>query len=75
MDKLEARKRGAGDEIQLTDAMAELIGGSPFHALPFEGTRYDCGDKAGYVTANIALALERADIGPEVKAWIDANVR
>ncbi len=75
MDKLEARKRGAGDEIQLTDAMAELIGGSPFHALSFEGTRYDCGDKAGYVTANIALALERADIGPEVRAWIDANVR
>ncbi|WP_339710063.1 UTP--glucose-1-phosphate uridylyltransferase GalU [uncultured Sphingosinicella sp.] len=75
MDKLEARKRGAGDEIQLTDAMAELIGSSPFHALPFEGTRYDCGDKAGYVTANIALALERADIGPEVRAWIDANVR
>lgn len=75
MDKLEARKRGAGDEIQLTDAMAELIGGSPFHALPFEGTRYDCGDKAGYVTANIALALERDDIGSEVKAWIDANVR
>ncbi|RKS90938.1 UTP--glucose-1-phosphate uridylyltransferase GalU [Sphingosinicella microcystinivorans] len=75
MEKLEARKRGAGDEIQLTDAMAELIGGSPFHALPFEGTRYDCGDKAGYVTANIALALERDDIGPEVKAWIDANVR
>jgi len=75
MDKLEARKRGAGGEIQLTDAMAELIGGSPFHALPFEGTRYDCGDKAGYVTANIALALERADIGPEVQAWINANVR
>ncbi|MBB4631731.1 UTP--glucose-1-phosphate uridylyltransferase GalU [Sphingosinicella soli] len=75
MDKLEARKRGAGDEIQLTDAMAELIGGSPFHALPFNGTRYDCGDKAGYVTANIALALEREDIGPEVRAWIDANLR
>jgi UTP--glucose-1-phosphate uridylyltransferase len=75
MDKLESRKRGAGGEIQLTDAMAELIGSSPFHALPFKGTRYDCGDKAGYVTANIALALERADIGPEVKAWIDANVR
>lgn len=75
MDRLESRKRGAGGEIQLTDAMAELIGSSPFHALPFDGTRYDCGDKAGYVTANIALALERADIGPEVKAWIDANVR
>ncbi|WBX84747.1 UTP--glucose-1-phosphate uridylyltransferase GalU [Sphingosinicella microcystinivorans] len=75
MDKLEARKRGAGGEIQLTDAMAELIGGAPFHAMRFEGTRYDCGDKAGYVTANIALALEREDIGPEVRAWIDANLR
>ncbi|MBW7946472.1 MAG: UTP--glucose-1-phosphate uridylyltransferase GalU [Sphingomonadaceae bacterium] len=75
MDKLESRKRGAGGEIQLTDAMAELIGGGPFHAIRFEGTRYDCGDKAGYVTANIALALEREDIGPEVRAWIDANLR
>jgi UTP--glucose-1-phosphate uridylyltransferase len=73
MTVLEQRKRGAGGEIQLTDAMAELVGGAPFHALTFEGTRYDCGDKAGYVTANIALALERADIGPEVRAWIDRH--
>lgn len=75
MAKLELRKRGAGGEIQLTDAMAELIGGAPFHALTFDGTRYDCGDKAGYVTANIALALERPDIGPDVRAWLAENVR
>ena len=74
MDRLEARKRGAGGEIQLTDAMAELIGGRPFHALRFEGTRYDCGDKAGYVMANIALALERPDIGPEIRQWIRDNI-
>ena len=75
MTLLEAKKRGAGGEIQLTDAMAELIGSAPFHALTFDGTRYDCGDKAGYVTANIALALERPDIGPDVRAWIKGHVR
>ncbi len=74
MGLLEQRKRGAGGEIQLTDAMAEMIGNGPFHALPFDGTRYDCGDKAGYITANIALALEREDIGPDVRAFIDRYV-
>ena len=62
--------RGAGGEIQLTDAMARLIGVQPFHALAFTGERFDCGDKAGHVTANIALALERADIGPAVRDWL-----
>nr|WP_310525268.1 UTP--glucose-1-phosphate uridylyltransferase [Polymorphobacter sp.] len=63
-------KRGAGNEIQLTDAMAELIGVQPFHALTFTGTRFDCGDKAGHITANIALALEREDVGPAVREWL-----
>ena len=63
--------RGAGGEIQLTDAMAQLIGRQPFHAHRFAGRRFDCGDKAGFVTANIALALERDDIGAEVRAFID----
>ncbi|WP_448577632.1 UTP--glucose-1-phosphate uridylyltransferase [Thermaurantiacus sp.] len=63
-------RRGAGGEIQLTDAMAELIGRQPFHALTFDGERHDCGDKAGHVIANIALALEREDIGPAVRAWL-----
>jgi UTP--glucose-1-phosphate uridylyltransferase len=68
-------KRGAGNEIQLTDAMAELIGVQPFHALTFTGTRFDCGDKAGHVTANIALALAREDVGPAVREWLEANFR
>ncbi|WP_439534122.1 UTP--glucose-1-phosphate uridylyltransferase [Polymorphobacter sp.] len=62
--------RGAGGEIQLTDAMAQLIGVQPFHALTFTGERFDCGDKAGHITANIALALERPDIGPSVREWL-----
>ncbi len=72
---LEAQEKGAGGEIQLTDAMAQMIGKQPFHAVTFDGKRYDCGDKAGYVTANIALALERPDIAPAVKAWLkDVNL-
>ena len=67
---LEAQEKGAGGEIQLTDAMAQMIGKQPFHAVTFDGKRYDCGDKAGYVTANIALALDRPDIAPAVKAWL-----
>jgi UTP--glucose-1-phosphate uridylyltransferase len=70
MGELSHMKRGAGGEVQLTDAMAELIGRQPFHALTFTGARYDCGDKAGYVTANIALALGRDDVGPEVRAFL-----
>lgn len=61
---------GAGGEIQLTDAMAQLIGQQPFHALTFTGQRFDCGDKAGHITANIALALARPDIGPAVRDWL-----
>jgi UTP--glucose-1-phosphate uridylyltransferase len=70
MDVLSAHKRGAGGEVQLTDAMAELIGKQPFHGYTYAGRRFDCGDKAGHINANIALALERADIGPEVRAFI-----
>jgi UTP--glucose-1-phosphate uridylyltransferase len=70
MDVLEQGKRGAGGEIQLTDAMAEMIGVQPFHALTFTGTRFDCGDKAGHIMANVALALEREDVGPAVRAWL-----
>ena len=71
MRVLENQARGAGNEIQLTDAMAQMIGTQPFHGFRFEGRRFDCGDKAGFITANIALALDRADIGPVVKDWLD----
>jgi UTP--glucose-1-phosphate uridylyltransferase len=61
--------RGAGGEIQLTDAMAQLIGKQPFHGYTFDGRRFDCGDKAGFIQANLALALERPDIGPAVRSF------
>ena len=70
MGVLSAHKRGAGGEVQLTDSMAELIGQQPFHGYTYSGRRFDCGDKAGHINANIALALERPDIGPEVRAFI-----
>lgn len=72
MRVLEGQERGAGNEIQLTDAMARMIGDQPFHGLTFAGHRYDCGDKAGFVQANIALALEREDVGPAVRAFAQA---
>ncbi len=70
MRVLEGQARGAGNEIQLTDAMAQMIGTQPFHAYTFGGRRFDCGDKAGFITANIALALDRDDIGATVRAFI-----
>jgi UTP--glucose-1-phosphate uridylyltransferase len=70
MRVLEGQARGAGNEIQLTDAMAQMIGKQPFHAYNFDGRRFDCGDKAGFIQANIALALEREDIGPSIAAFL-----
>lgn len=61
-DHLSRMERGAGGEIQLTDAMAKLIGTHPFHGLRFEGTRYDCGDKLGFLQATVALGLDRDDL-------------
>lgn len=68
MRVLEAQEKGAGGEIQLTDAMAKMIGTQPFHAVTFDGKRYDCGSKVGFVEATLALALEREDMGDEVRA-------
>ena len=68
MRVLEGQQKGAGGEIQLTDAMAKMIGTQPFHAVTFAGRRYDCGSKVGFVEATLALALEREDIGDEVRA-------
>jgi UTP--glucose-1-phosphate uridylyltransferase len=65
--KLDEQETGAGGEIQLTDAMAKLIGIQPFHAFLFDGERYDCGSAAGFVIANIEVALGRADVGPIVR--------
>lgn len=69
MTILDRQEKGAGGEIQLTDALAQLIGQQPFHARTYRGARYDCGDKAVFVQANLALAIDRADIGAEVRAF------
>jgi UTP--glucose-1-phosphate uridylyltransferase len=62
--------KGAGGEIQLTDGMARMIGRQPFHAVTFDGDRHDCGDAAGFVLANVALALAREEIAPKVRAFL-----
>ena len=67
---LSRHEPGAGGEIQLTDAMAKLIGTSPFHGLHFEGERFDCGDKAGFIEANIAFALGRNDLREQVTSLL-----
>jgi UTP--glucose-1-phosphate uridylyltransferase len=69
MTILDKGEKGAGGEIQLTDALAKLIGSQPFHAQTYRGERYDCGDKAGFVQANLALAIAREDIGAETRAF------
>ena len=75
MRALDDQETGAGGEIQLTDAMAKLIGRQPFHAYRFEGERFDCGSAAGFVIANLAMALDRSDVGPAVEEFIKANER
>ena len=70
MQVLDDQEAGASGEIQLTDAMAKLIGRQPFHALKVDAVRHDCGDKAGFVIANLALALGREDLGPTLRGYI-----
>ena len=66
--ELEKRERGAGNEIQLTDAMVRLLGRMPFHAVTTTCARYDCGDKVGFLHANLAVGMGRPDIAPALKA-------
>jgi len=70
MRELDAQEPGAGGEIQLTDAIAKLIGQQPLNAYRFQGERYDCGSAVGFVIANLAMAVERSDVGPDVRAFI-----
>ena len=66
---LERKERGAGGEIQLTDALARMIEDVPFHGLRFSGERFDCGDKIGYLRANMACAHDRDDLRDVVAAF------
>jgi UTP--glucose-1-phosphate uridylyltransferase len=67
---LSKMERGAGNEVQLTDAMAKMIGKTPFHGLRYEGERFDCGDKVGYLEAQIAFALQRPDLSDAVRKFL-----
>ena len=69
-DHLNQAKKGTGGEIQLTDSMAKLIGSQPFHGYRFEGQRFDCGDKVGFLEANIAFALRRPEMGDKLRACL-----
>ncbi|AMO70747.1 UTP--glucose-1-phosphate uridylyltransferase [Sphingorhabdus sp. M41] len=68
---LETQEAGAGGEIQLTDAMAQMIGKQPFHGMTFDGKRYDCGSKQGYVEANLAMALAHPEIGSDIRTMAE----
>ena len=70
MRALDAQESGAGGEIQLTDAIAKLVGKQPLHGYRFEGERYDCGSAIGFVIANLAVALQRTDLAPRVREFV-----
>jgi UTP--glucose-1-phosphate uridylyltransferase len=71
-ETLAAQEKGAGGEIQLTDAMVRLAGRQPFYAWEYEGATYDCGDKIGLLKANVALALKRPDLGGQARAALES---
>jgi UTP--glucose-1-phosphate uridylyltransferase len=70
-EHLARHEAGAGGEIQLTDAMAKMIGTRPFHAMRYTGRRYDCGNRMGFLEANVAIALHRADTAADTRALLD----
>jgi UTP--glucose-1-phosphate uridylyltransferase len=65
---LDKQQQGNGGEVQLTDAMDQSLPGTAFYGYAYEGVRYDCGDKAGYIAANLAVALSRDDLADDVRA-------
>jgi UTP--glucose-1-phosphate uridylyltransferase len=69
-DKLERTTRGAGGEIQLTDAIADMLEESPVYAYAFSGERFDCGNKLGYLKASVAYGLAHPDIGEAFRAHL-----
>ena len=69
------KERGAGNEIQLTDAMAKLMKSQSFHALEYQGAIYDCGDKIGLLRANVALALKNPELGAGARQAVEALLR
>jgi UTP--glucose-1-phosphate uridylyltransferase len=73
-DHLSKQEQGAGGEIQLTDALAKTIDSIPFHGLRFQGSRFDCGDKLGFLEAQIAFALARDDLSEGMRQMLKEYV-
>ncbi|MBT6884375.1 MAG: UTP--glucose-1-phosphate uridylyltransferase GalU [Rhodospirillaceae bacterium] len=73
-EHLDKHETGAGGEIQLTDAMAKTIGDVPFHGMRFEGRRFDCGTKIGFVAANVAFAVARDDLNGDIREVIKSII-
>ena len=69
--ELDRQTRGAGNEIQLTDALSRTIGQVPFHGYRFEGKRYDCGTRVGFIEANVAFGLANPEMGPRLRPIIE----
>jgi UTP--glucose-1-phosphate uridylyltransferase len=72
--EIEKQEAGAGGEIQITDAMIRLMGYQPFHGLKYRGTTYDCGDKIGFLSANVAFALEHDTLGPQFRTALEQTI-
>ena len=73
-DVLAKGQRGAGGEVQLTDALAARIGQAPFHGFDFTGERFDCGSKIGFLKANIAFAMARDELQKELFSWLPTRL-
>jgi UTP--glucose-1-phosphate uridylyltransferase len=72
--EIENQAPGAGGEIQITDAMIRLMKSQPFHGLKYKGTTYDCGDKVGFLSANLAFALEHETLGPAFRLAMEQTI-
>ena len=70
-EQLDRQEKGAGGEIQLTDAMARTIGDVSFHGLRFDGNRYDCGSQLGFIEANLAFGLDREEIREDLQKMLN----
>ena len=73
-DQIRQQPKGAGGEIQLTDGIAALLGSEGVHAYQYEGKRYDCGSKQGFLEASVELGLRHAEVGPEFRAYLKGLV-
>ena len=73
-ETLAAQERGAGGEIQLTDALAKQIGSAPFTGVRFSGERFDCGSKLGFLQANVAFGLSNGTLEGDLRSWLEERL-